>query len=247
MYAERPSLIPGAVIWTRPPEPDTIRVLPDGCMDLIWGSDGRPFVAGPDTQAHLYETRGDMAMTGIRFPPGLGPSVLGVPADALRDQRVGLDDLWRAADARRLSDRLARAADPGMALEVFAATRLRVSPPRESGRIREIVRLIRAGWRVADVAFAVDLSERQLHRRSLEAFGYGPKTLARILRLNDALAAASGGWPLADVAVRSGYADQSHLARDVRALTGVPLGTLVTGPGAPLDVRFVQDDEEMAG
>ena len=66
-----------------------------------------------------------------------------------------------------------------------------------------------------------------MHRRSLAAFGYGPKTLARILRFQRALALARAGTPLAEVAVRSGYADQAHLAREVRALAGVPLGRLM--------------------
>jgi AraC-like DNA-binding protein len=66
-----------------------------------------------------------------------------------------------------------------------------------------------------------------LHRRSLTAFGYGPKTLARILRLQRALALARKGVPFAETAARAGYADQAHLARDVRELAGMPLGQLV--------------------
>ncbi|MGW5695942.1 helix-turn-helix domain-containing protein, partial [Streptomyces asiaticus] len=72
--------------------------------------------------------------------------------------------------------------------------------------------------------------ERQLHRRSLAAFGYGPKTLGRVLRLNRALDLARTGLPFAEVAATAGYADQAHLARDVRALAGVPLGRLLRVP-----------------
>ncbi len=57
--------------------------------------------------------------------------------------------------------------------------------------------------------------------------GTGPKTLARILRLQTAVALARAGRPFADVAVTAGYADQAHLSRDVKALAGVPLGELV--------------------
>ncbi|MER7179637.1 AraC family transcriptional regulator, partial [Streptomyces hyaluromycini] len=35
--------------------------------------------------------------------------------------------------------------------------------------------------------------------------------------------------PLAETAVRAGYADQPHLARDVRELTGLPLTGLLGG------------------
>ncbi len=39
-----------------------------------------------------------------------------------------------------------------------------------------------SGPAVPAMADAIGLSERQLHRRCLSAFGYGPSTLRRILR-----------------------------------------------------------------
>lgn len=84
-----------------------------------------------------------------------------------------------------------------------------------------------AGRSIAATADRLGLSARQLHRRSLTAFGYGPKTLARVLRLQRALALARAGVPFAETAARSGFADQAHLARDVRELAGMPLGELL--------------------
>lgn len=75
---------------------------------------------------------------------------------------------------------------------------------------------------VAALAARAGLSERQLHRRCLAAFGYGPKTLDRVLRLQRFLvlgrAQPAGG--LAELAVAAGYADQAHLGHDCRALAG---------------------------
>ncbi len=76
----------------------------------------------------------------------------------------------------------------------------------------------------------MSLSDRQLHRRCLRAFGYGPKTLARILRMRRALDSARAGTPPADVAVETGYADQAHLSRGIKALAGVPLSALLPTP-----------------
>ena len=73
----------------------------------------------------------------------------------------------------------------------------------------------------------VGLSSRQLQRRSTLAFGYGIKTLTRILRLQQALACIRGGTRAVDSAVRAGYADQSHLAREVKDLAGVTLTQLM--------------------
>ena len=154
----------------------------------------------------------------------MGPSVLGIPAHELRDQRVRLDAIWHPADARRLGELIADSAHPGRSLEAAAAGRLQREPHAEM--IREIVRLLRTGRTVADVGRAVGLGERQLHRRSLDAFGYGPKTLARILRLGRAVGLARAGVALVEVADLTGYADQAHLARDAKSLAGVSLTSL---------------------
>jgi AraC-like DNA-binding protein len=52
--------------------------------------------------------------------------------------------------------------------------------------------------------------------------------LARVLRLQRAVALARTGSPFAAVSADSGYADQAHLSREVKALAGVPLGALIT-------------------
>ncbi|WP_371102522.1 DUF6597 domain-containing transcriptional factor, partial [Streptomyces sp. PU_AKi4] len=102
MYRERASRLTGAVVWTSTPSGGGGgRVLPDGCMDLLW-NEGRLLVAGPDTRAHLTEGR-PSAWAGVRFPPGTAPALLGVPAHELRDLRVALSDLWPAAGVRRMT------------------------------------------------------------------------------------------------------------------------------------------------
>jgi AraC-like DNA-binding protein len=56
--------------------------------------------------------------------------------------------------------------------------------------------------------------------------GYGPKLLARVLRLQRALRAARAGEELAWAALEAGYADQAHFAHECRALAGVPAGVI---------------------
>lgn len=59
------------------------------------------------------------------------------------------------------------------------------------------------------------------------AVGYGPKRLARVLRLRGALAAAHAGTELGRVAADAGYADQAHFTHDCRALAGVSPSTVL--------------------
>ncbi len=82
------------------------------------------------------------------------------------------------------------------------------------------------GHDVAATAAALGFGPRRLHRRCQVLFGYGPKTLARILRMRRALSLVAAGLPAVEVAVRAGYADQAHLSREVKSLAGVPLGVL---------------------
>lgn len=226
MYRERPSTVAHAVLWSSTVRAaQEHRVLPDGCLDLLWAG-GRLIVAGPDTVAHLATWQPGTPFVGLRFDSGAGPRVLGLPAHELRDQRVPLDALWPGADVRRLAGRLAEATRPGLLLEDVAARRLRDAPPADPV-VERVAWRLGQGAAVGAVAREVGLSARQLHRRSLDAFGYGPKTLARILRLNRALDLGRSGTPAADAAFAAGYADQAHLSREVRSLTGVTLTALV--------------------
>ncbi|MFJ3725293.1 helix-turn-helix domain-containing protein [Streptomyces sp. NPDC090045] len=223
MYEEAPSAaVPGAVLWRAQGNGGT--VLPDGCMDLLW-ADGRLLVAGPDTGPHPAGEVPGGAFAGIRLAPGTAPALLGVPAHVLRDRRVELAELWPAREVRRLAGRVAAYGDPRAGLEALAAHRAAETGPPDP-LPAEIAARLRAGQTVAAIAAAAGLGERQLRRRSLDAFGYGPRTLGRILRLRRALALAGAGMPYAEVAHAAGYADQAHLAREVRALAGTTLTAL---------------------
>ncbi|GAB0104573.1 helix-turn-helix transcriptional regulator [Nocardia sp. JMUB6875] len=229
-YRERPSSVAGATLWTRGGVSDTdLPVLPDGSMDLLW-MNGRLSVAGPDTRAYRPPSGFTGPITGIRFYPGTAPGLLGVPACELRDARVDLTDLWSAADVRRASDLIERAANPAAGLEQIAAWRASETDPADP-LLRYIVTSLQSGLSVSATAGEVGAGPRRLHRMSLTAFGYGPKTLARVLRMQRALAAARKGMGLADVAAACGYADQAHLTREIRQLAGMPPSRLLGTPG----------------
>jgi AraC-like DNA-binding protein len=218
MYSEHVSVLPHVVAWRSVSSGGPQRILPDGCLDLIW-SDGEVFVAGPDTVAEVSSSAPGCRSFALRFAAGTGAAVVGLPADELTDLQVPLEDLWPAADVRRIAE----AADPASAL-LEAAVRRWQEPDRA---MVEVTARARAGQPVDAIADACGLSPRQLHRRCRGAFGYGPKTLVRVLRMQRALGLARRGQALASVSVAAGYADQAHLSRDVKALAGVPIRRLL--------------------
>jgi AraC-like DNA-binding protein len=233
-YWERLLDAPGAVLWGRTvaDTPEHSRILPDGCLDLLW--DGRQLVvAGPDTTARWHASPSGTAYVALRFSGGTGPALLGVPADELRDQTAYLDELWPAAEAGELRERVA--ADPATALTDWAVRRAAAREPAEPLGSR-VLSMAADGMPVAQMADRLGLGVRQLHRRCLPLFGYGPRHLSRVMRLHRALESARVGTALAAVAAGCGYADQAHLSREVRALVGTTPSELLrtsvaTDPG----------------
>jgi AraC-like DNA-binding protein len=238
-YRER-AIAPGVVLWESRSEPGAsgATILPDGCVDLIW--DGtRLLVAGPDTRARHHVGGGHHV--GVRFSHGVGPGALGVAADAVRDTGVALDAVWSDRAARDLTDRVAD--DPVRGLADWAVLAGRAGRAGADRFGACVFAAARSGVRVDAIADALGVGPRTLHRRCLPVFGYGPQHLGRVLRLQRALALARdgrgrpgrvgrAGW--AGVAADAGYADQPHLAREVRALAGTtPTGLLALRGVAP--------------
>jgi AraC-like DNA-binding protein len=202
-------------------------ILPDGCSDLLWEQGAGASVAGPDTGPFTAgEPARGAVIVGIRFRPAAGGQVLGTPLSELRDQRAPLADVLSTQGA---SARLSASLSPDLS-PAEAATRLLdltgrlVADAAADPAITQAATLLRdPAARTEEVAGLVGLSERQLRRRSQAAAGYGPKTLQRVLRFQRfvRLLDASPVLPdLADAAVRTGYADQPHLTRECRSLSG---------------------------
>jgi AraC-like DNA-binding protein len=191
------------------------RVLPDGCIDIVLVKGREPRIAGPSTTAFDSPLPAGGFAAGIRFRPGAAPSVLGVAADELRDRMVPLGDVWSgvcggdAEDAEaalallhgELTARLPAARAPDRA--VLAAAAILAANPATT---------------IASIAGTTCLGQRQLRRRFLDHVGYGPKRLARILRLQRLLAGPPEPW--AQRAIAAGYADQAHMTRECVVLTG---------------------------
>lgn len=152
MYVERRSHLAPLIVWTRTVEiAGTARVLPDGCMDLIWSGDDL-IVAGPDTLAHAVENTPGTRYAAVRCAPGIGPALFGLPAHTLRDRRVPRADVWGGRDVRVPAERLAGAADPAAVLEHLAAERLRDHDAEAARLAGAVVGELRAGVDIATVA-----------------------------------------------------------------------------------------------
>jgi len=223
-----------------------LQVVPDGCVDIVWTGETL-CVAGPDTRPILTRMQCGAIVVGVRFHPGAASAWLGQPLRETVNVRVPLAEFWRD-DAARLLDRAA----PGRSAEQLAADleALLVGRLAAVGLADPQIAFLRraagdncmtTGLRLDQLAAHVGLSERTLRRRCLDAFGYGFKTLDRVLRFQRffRLAARLEKHNLADMAARAGYADQAHMTREVRRMSGATAGEFV-GQAEQIG-RFVQD------
>lgn len=227
---EPPATLRGAIacFWARRGDGRTVRVLPDGCADIVWRSDQGSVVAGPDTAAWLSHTCPGELIVGARLRPGAGGAALGLALSELRDQRVPLPELGLDRDGRLRDD-----TEPGEALGLLVGITAALVSERPPDRAVQaaVVRLLDPSQRIDGLASELGFSERQLRRRFLAAVGYGPKTLQRVLRLRGFLVRAvarDADLDLATAAFEAGYADQPHLGRECRALTGLSPRQLIT-------------------
>lgn len=98
------------------------------------------------------------------------------------------------------------------------------SPPPWLRRAREAIEDLVGGpaIQVRDIALCVGVHPVTLARRYRRHFGHTPGDAIRRARINRAVAAMTRRVPLADLAALSGYADQSHLTREIRSFYGLP-------------------------
>ena len=202
--------------------------IPTGGAEVVWRSGSAPVLVGPRTGPAIETLPPGARVLGWRLRPGATEALLGVPGAELVDHTVSLD-LGLGPVGTRLRERMCKAVDL-----VEAETQLTIAAnqrPRTDPLISQLVERL-GPWgasSVAPLARELFISERQMRRRCQAATGLGPKFLQQVLRFQGFVALvqaviASGRSPseqgLARLAAEVGYADQAHLARECRRLSG---------------------------
>lgn len=204
--------------------------LPQPAVDLLVMPDGACWLAGPETRGRQGALPAAGPLIGVRLRPGTVTGLFGVAADEVPLAGAPIE-LGRLDGS--VTERLAGA---------LALVRARAQQCRIDERVHSVLASMHAspGVPVAEHAAQAGLSPRQLRRRFGVAVGLRPKPYVRVVRLHRALAAAriavaNGERPnWADIAVRSGCYDQSHLLAEFRHAVGAPPSMLLP------DVRFLQ-------
>ncbi|WP_406634255.1 helix-turn-helix domain-containing protein [Amycolatopsis sp. WGS_07] len=226
------SRIPGVLTYAGhefpPADPMPWRVTPLGAITMILELE--PLspqlppspVFGLRDRPLLVPQSGSARGLTIALTPAAAYALFGLPLRLLANASVSAADLL-GRDADLLIEQLASTSDwttRFALLDDFLLPRVRSGP--------ELARPVRAAWhrltsgpaRVDAVAAEIGWTRQHLNARFREEIGLSPRTAGRIARLHRAVSRLPSARSWAELAIECGYADQSHLNRDFRGLTG---------------------------
>jgi AraC-like DNA-binding protein len=173
---------------------------------------------------YVFVDTADMEeMVGVFFRPGGFAGLFRERADLFFGRSIGLEEVWGRT---HLTDSLCEASTPVdklRTLEAFLTGHLH-PPTRRSELVNHAMQLFRKNdLRIAECARSIGISERRLSQVFREEVGMSPKMWHRIRRFQTTVRALHSGVdvPLAELALRCGYYDQSHFANDFRAFSGI--------------------------
>ena len=192
---------------------------PDGCMEIIrrlagrstWnGEQPEQFVAGAITRPAELRIAAGSRFVALRIWPWAWRLLSGNSPASLSDRWLPL------ADA-------APAFDMPATIEAAFAGLAAVQAPAD---LLAMAAAISAAQTAGEISLRTGRSPRSVQRWFESNVGQPPRSYLRMRRFSDALAElASAQESLAGHALDHGFADQSHMARDFRALAGTPART----------------------
>ena len=172
---------------------------------------------------------------GIKFRPAMFYPLLGAPVSTITDRSLTLGKVF-GVDGGALEQAILKETDETRCAEIADAFFRKRLSERDSllEQVRDLVERIaidREIVRVGQLASLMGLSLRPLQRAFRKYVGVTPKWVIQRYRLHEAAEqlATGGQVDLTDLALRLGYFDQAHFARDFKKVVGRSPGEYARG------------------
>lgn len=204
------------------------------CLLVVTGDYARFY--GPASGLSGTPLSGEGWAAGVMFEPAAGALLTGGEVARWTDGHVELADLFGpGGEALAGRIRAIMAPDPNAPQAQSAAVvefqdflRGHLPVDEQGLLVNEVVAYVEDNpevTRVADVCAHFGIGERSLQRLTRHRVGLTPKWLVRRRRIQDATwRLRTGATTIAAVAADLGYADEAHLSRDFRRVTGMTPG-----------------------
>ncbi|MGV3758434.1 MAG: helix-turn-helix domain-containing protein [Actinomycetota bacterium] len=232
-------------VWSVPPGEASVQQVLQHPVALVIVTPAYARFYGVTSGLSSTTLEGDGFGVGVLFEPAAGSLLTGGSMAEWTDRHADLVDVLGEPGQRLAEEVVARMQDDPSAEAAHRAAIAAVTdalraflPVDDEGRlVNEVVRFVEERTevtRVAQVCEQFGLSERTLQRLTQRRLGLNPKWVIQRRRLHEAAdRLRAGRGNLAAVAAELGYADQAHLTRDVRSVTGLTPGELAAWYAAP--------------
>lgn len=213
--------------WThdnQEPNPE-YRVLPDGCIDIVFSTSGQLEVVGTMTTRRIFALPAHTSTVGVRFRPGAAAVLLQARVSDFTDRSVALEDVWGAegANLRRRLDSSPPGDQPLRIVQECIEQRVSQSKLEFGSVLNACNAIAGRPMDVDELVTLAGVSPRHLRRLFLDQTGLSPKRLCRVLRFQRVIRKLEHGPPRswADLALDCGYYDQAHMINEFREFSGV--------------------------
>lgn len=208
------------------------RVIPDGCVDMIFDLDeGSSWqtgvVVGTMTRPIFAHLKGRVNYVAVRFLPGGCLNFLDGPMCDFTDRVLPLG-MITGKEGRNITEQLAgqnRNEDRIRVLEHYLLRLLRTDIRGDSLVRTAVSSILRSGGniRVSELSGITGTGARQLHRNFERWIGVGPKAFCRIIRFQNFLRKIKHCLraDALSVALDCGYYDQSHFIHEFGMYCGL--------------------------
>ena len=222
--------------------PERQRILPDGCMELIFHYDDlyrqyledgtyilqpRSFIFGQISRYLDIEPTGTTGIIAARFMPDGLFAFLPIDPRLLENKATDIKELF-GAKGEKLEMQVISAESDQQRLEIIEKFLLaELTAPQNISTVTkncvETIILSCGQLEVSALAAKMKLNRRSLERQFSKLIGLSPKQLSKAVRLQATLKSLSQNkiHSLTSLAYEHGYFDQSHFIKEFKEFTGL--------------------------
>jgi AraC-like DNA-binding protein len=180
-------------------------------------------VVGQQDRPLFLNATGRTGIVIVRFKPWGASALFGDTLPELKNSIIDLELLWGQSSMSTLVERVTTATSHRKQAEIVGNFVTSLLFPEKPDKLSMAsVAIINQSWgrrRIEDIAGEFGLGRRQFNRRFTQTVGTSPKQMSTVLRAQKAIACIRSGRDVNDVIDQCGYSDQSHLIRNITAMS----------------------------